>query len=491
MVSKGGEGDAQRLREVWHGSRASAAAIEPPLPPHLASVTALTHLQLRGGEICRVSKRDARCCFDQLILPEPLREWMARPPLSEAELCREGGMTASEVRSFIVGTRPASGDQLFPVPMAWPMGFSWSSFIAQSTMLGICRKARLTKDSLLSADLPTPSDGSILHAVATDDIMLLSTGSPGSTLEAAGRVDEAMASIGMLGHAAKSIDDSTDAMCIGIALEGGVQWAAPPERCLSMLLSVVCLLQRACASPLQVHQCLGVLQWYDLLVRSKLSIYQCIYRFVRDPKCSIAQALPAEVRSELLMGIALGIFWVSDMRRPLLPLVCCSDASTGHGFGGSVLRTSDSVVQKLAQLACKHDSVVAFGGPEALHRHQHRAGNLEAVQVDPGQFAHIFSIRKRHGDHINMLEGEAMLILLRWLLRSVKRHHSRIVVLLDSSVILGASAKGRSSTRINRIMRRSAALQLAGDLQIYWVLVPSHENPSDMPSRGRWTRARL
>ena len=65
------------------------------------------------------------------------------------------------------------------------------------------------------------------------------------------------------------------------------------------------------------------------------------------------------------------------------------------------------------------------------------------------------------------------------------RHASRVVFLLDSAVLLGGAAKGRSSSRLKTILRSAAALQLFGDLLVYWVLVPSAENPSDIPSRGR------
>lgn len=76
------------------------------------------------------------------------------------------------------------------------------------------------------------------------------------------------------------------------------------------------------------------------------------------------------------------------------------------------------------------------------------------------------------------------LMWLRWLLRSRKRHCARTVVLVDSSVWCGAAAKGRSSTQLNRLLRKAAALEMAGDIQVHLVLVPSVENPSDIPSRG-------
>ena len=69
-----GSDGLRRLREVWHGTRVSNAAVAPPKPPHLADVTSLTHLQLQKDELLRVSKRDAQCwhCrswFDNIVCP--------------------------------------------------------------------------------------------------------------------------------------------------------------------------------------------------------------------------------------------------------------------------------------------------------------------------------------------------------------------------------------------------------------------------------------
>ena len=62
-----------------HGTRVSDAAVAPLKPPHPADVTSQGHFQLRGGELLRVSKRDAQCSFDQLKLYPELGVWMVRP----------------------------------------------------------------------------------------------------------------------------------------------------------------------------------------------------------------------------------------------------------------------------------------------------------------------------------------------------------------------------------------------------------------------------
>ena len=78
-----------------------------------------------------------------------------------------------------------------------------------------------------------------------------------------------------------------------------------------------------------------------------------------------------------------------------------------------------------------------------------------------------------------------MLCYVRWLLRSRARFGHRVVVLIDSRVVIGAVAKGRSSsTPLNALLRRLAALCFAGGLVLHCVFVPTSHNPSDWPSRG-------
>jgi len=59
-------------------------------------------------------------------------------------------------------------------------------------------------------------------------------------------------------------------------------------------------------------------------------------------------------------------------------------------------------------------------------------------------------------------------------------------MLLDAKAVLGAIAKGRSSSpSLARPTRRLSAHLLAGELHLKVVYVPSEENAADDPSRGR------
>jgi hypothetical protein len=85
-----GKKDSVRVREVWHGSRVSGAALRPPAPPHLLSPSSLLGLEASADAPLRMSKRDGRCLFDQLRLPAHLRDVMGRPPVRASSLLATG-----------------------------------------------------------------------------------------------------------------------------------------------------------------------------------------------------------------------------------------------------------------------------------------------------------------------------------------------------------------------------------------------------------------
>ena len=193
--------------------------------------------------------------------------------------------------------------------------------------------------------------------------------------------------------------------------------------------------------------------------------------------------IPPKVIGELLLEVVLG-YRPCDLRRPLLPLVCCSDDSTTFGFGASVCKAPIRTVQELTRIACKHGAFSSLDDGEAVADYAERLGTLCSADLAKKDFTHVFSIKSWSADHISILEGEALCLLVRWILRSRFRHCARVVAMLDSKVVLGVAAKGRSSSRLSFVLRRLAALELAGELMLYFILVPSAENPSDVLSCG-------
>lgn len=480
-----------KQRAVWNGRRVSQAAAPPPKPEHLACPSSLLHLEATAVKPLRVSKRDGSCWFDQLLLPLQLRKWMVRPPVHVSELVSIGEMPILEINVRMEAHEITLTSQtcLYPVSRAWPMGFSWYSTIAESYLLHLCARAGMTEAMVLSSAAPTPADQSLTFAAATDDVMIFSNSGPGVTAQAAARLDAVIAQQGAVKNCAKDINDELNATCVGVDLEEGLRWGVPPGRCMAIILGTLHLCGVQEASPKQVHQQLGVLQWFDLLARCKLAVYEHIYEFTRDPEDGNKKSIPNTVCDELIVSTVLGIFWRADLDRPFLPLVCAADASTEYGFGGSVLRTTIGNVRRIAQVTQKQGDFVVLDGGLRTGWEACRLGRAHKLNLRKRDFVHVFCVRKRRPGHINILEGEAFLILLRWILCARAHHSSRVVILCDSSVWTGAAAKGRSSSPLNRLLRKVAALELAGDLMVHIVLVPSDENPSDEPSRGvRWKK---
>ena len=94
------------------------------------------------------------------------------------------------------------------------------------------------------------------------------------------------------------------------------------------------------------------------------------------------------------------------------------------------------------------------------------------------------AIEWMYTDHINILEGQAILAACRWIAKFPKDHNSRIVFLCDSQVMVGALSKGRSSSRrVLHLCRKISAWLLALNIRPYWIWVPTDLNPADAISR--------
>ena len=99
-----------------------------------------------------MSTRDGKVFFDQLLVPRALSAFLGRPAVRLDHLlkpppCESGsagapGLTPSELDSLLWdGPPPEGAVWVTPVSRAWPMGFGWSSYVAQSVMVQSCLSA--------------------------------------------------------------------------------------------------------------------------------------------------------------------------------------------------------------------------------------------------------------------------------------------------------------------------------------------------------------
>ena len=169
-------------------------------------------------------------------------------------------------------------------------------------------------------------------------------------------------------------------------------------------------------------------------------------------------------------------------------MITATDASVVYGFGASVAACSESTAREVGRLAEKRGAFVRLerdGGPTD-EPEKHRLGTPHALGLSKKAFKDVISCKKKRDAHPGSLEASGLLLLLKWIARSVKHHARRVPILVDAQAVLGAAARGRSSAgTIKREIRRYGALVLGGDLLVRLIYVPSEDNPGDAPSRGK------
>ena len=159
------------------------------------------------------------------------------------------------------------------------MGFAWSSFVAQSALTGVCERAALTRCKVLASEVSIPSDLSVASAVATADFMIFSDGALGTTINAAHEVERVMSSFGIVKNPEKDIDDAIDAPCAGVDLVDGRFWFPPSELLWRHLDAEVDLAGSGVGFRGGVAGFIGGAQWFDLLRRLRLSVFDHTYAF--------------------------------------------------------------------------------------------------------------------------------------------------------------------------------------------------------------------
>ena len=126
-----------------------------------------------------------------------------------------------------------------------------------------------------------------------------------------------------------------------------------------------------------------------------------------------------------------------------------------------------------------------------------RAVTAHVVTRSPWGESFGFKVRSSkktgHVAHINVLECQALLVLLKQL-RSRKITAKRILVFIDCRVVLGAASKGRSSARLlNNVLKKVAGECLLTGMSLDLIWIPAWAKPGDVPSRAKsledWRRS--
>lgn len=484
--------DSSRVREVWHGADVSAAAAAPPPPPHLLAPSSLLGLEASVSSPLRVPKQDGRCLFDQLALPASLVPFVGRPPVCARDLVATGLLDVGSLQRLApAANHLALHSLLYPRSLVWPMGFSWSSLIAQHTMTAVCCSAGLSRSSQLADDLPKPS-GPMAYGLATDDIFVLSRQPIHEVRNIMRRVADGFDTIGVARHEGKDVTGELDGTIVGVDLVAGTHLFANASKIRMLLPALVGSLILPEIRPLDLAVILGHVPWLCLLNRSLFSVLHVSYQFARRQDQLTCQELPHAVRQELTSFIALACYWSFDLSKPWLPDILASDSSPAFGFGVCRLRSTVRTARKLGRLSKKRgEYVVLQEAADVAPSFKSRLGKQHLLPIAQSSFSTVISCRARHMGHLGLLEAHALRLAIEWLGRSPSRFGTRVVVLVDAKATVGAVAKGRASAgTIRRQVSKVASLCLALDISLNLVYVPSEHNTADHPSRGRSLPAR-
>ncbi len=184
-----------------------------------------------------------------------------------------------------------------------------------------------------------------------------------------------------------------------------------------------------------------------------------------------------------LLGVALDNQWA--------PTLVATDAAPELGFGVSVAPMDPVAVADLGRKSERRGDHVRLDrtGNTFLEPERPRVGKPHRLPLSDSHFSDVISFRATRPEHAGLLELRGVRLAVRWALRSTKRFHTRLLLLVDAKAALCATAKGRSgSFAFRRPLASLGAHALAAGVLLRCLYVPSEDNPADAPSRGRRKR---
>jgi len=372
-----GKKDSSKLREVWAGQHISAMSLRPPRPPLLGNPGVFARIIKSPSRALYFSKRDATAFFDQLALPSALVPCFGRPRISVSAMVADTSMSLEDVAAHVIDKtmsplRPS--DKLTPVSLVWPMGFSWSSFVAQSTLLDVALAAGIAKSQILALDQPHPMSQDELVALATDDAIFIHSDLDTATATLR-HFDRSLTDHKIERNQSKDEDAEDHIVALGCALGNHPPWVEPDCRKLfALLLSFLGITDHTMIRPRSVEGMLGVAQWFAQVPRWSFAIFDKIYSVQVSGMPDVPCCLSSDSLSELHAYALLAPLLVANLERPLLPILACCDASPSFGFGVSVRACEPEVIQQLASKSERHGDYLTFTDPDTSNKEQKRAG---------------------------------------------------------------------------------------------------------------------
>ena len=261
---------------------------------------------------------------------------------------------------------------------------------------------------------------------------------------------------------------------------------APAERRLQLLLLTLLALSVPTCTKEALQSLLGSLIHPFMHHKSSMCLLGRAFRFVQEAPSDTAVKIPADVCDELL-ACALSLAVAStDIRAPVCTRVTCSDA-TPTSLGTVESTVSRELAESLFDHAEQKGAYTRLDWGSLhyeLHPWEHSRlppNLLHAVKSIPWKVAREVDLRETK--HVNLTEAMGVKLVLKDAC-SRSLDAERLVNGTDSRVVLGAFAKGRSSSsQLNAILRSCLGWSVLGQKQICQFWLESEDNPADDPSR--------
>ena len=435
------------------------------LPPLVAPyVPQLAAVSLRPGCRLRISKRDARHYFHVLRRGRRWKQWMAMPP----------------IRNKFGGSRQ------WVFHRAWPMGFKASAAIAQGVTEAAAQAAHLPFDRQLRPSRACPTHPPLWGIIMDDAFALIENeGEELLAREWMPALEDAWGEMKVKSHPKKRVDLEEEVEVLGYLTHGDGVIDLAPAKLLPLVCS--CLL---CAlwwrPPRQsIERTVGKVGHAHMLRPCLRSVFAEVYAMIVAGREEGVAQLDNNIDTvlEFIFTAILLPAVTMNLAKPWSRRVVSTDAAPG-GHGEAYTFATEEVVQSWATLACHRGEYTSL-----LAEH-----GLEAPQAGVSNMCHAYlplkeywwtEIPKPGGwAHIALEEYDAFNWSLERRLMRPDEVGCRVIQLGDNTTQVGAHSKGRSSSRaLNSRCRSDASLQLAGDLTVFELWLPSGENPSDRPSR--------
>ena len=209
----------------------------------------------------------------------------------------------------------------------------------------------------------------------------------------------------------------------------------------------------------------------------------------REPG-NVKQSVPERVVNELLIFAGLSPLLSASLEREWCPTVVATDAAPEYGIGVSIANLPAAEVGRLGALSERRGDYIRLNRDMSVAEPERpRVGTPTRLGLRQEDFKDVLSIRATRREHSGILELKGVLTGLRWILRSARHLHKRLLFLIDAKAALSAVAKGRSGAHEwTGTMCSIMALLLASDCLMRPLYIPSGDNPADHPSRGRRRR---